>query len=68
MCRVAKPESEFYTEPDSPGGLCWYCKPCKKARTNAYRANNREHYNASNRRAYHMRKKLNEIRRIQAEA
>ena len=55
-CKEDKPESEFYTEPEAPNGRCWYCKPCKRARTNAYRAAKREQYNAGNRRSYRMRK------------
>jgi len=57
-CNQSKPRSDYYTDQDSPYGVSWYCKICKRARTNAYRAKDREHYNAINRRNYHLRKRM----------
>ena len=59
-CKQAKPTSDYYKDPVMPSGLSYYCKQCKREKTNAHRAANREHYNFLNRRAYHMRKARND--------
>ena len=55
-CHEEKPLSEYHKDLSAPNKVSWYCKPCKRKRTNAYREKNREHYNAVNRKNYHMRK------------
>lgn len=55
-CKTPKPPSDYYRDKNAPLGLSYYCKPCKRARTESYRDKDREHYNLTNRKAYHLRK------------